>query len=65
MNSVKLWVIFKTIYSIVMTICITYASCYFNSWGILFFLLIPMIGMSMDVSSTPHETKQEDKKDVK
>lgn len=66
MNSVKMWIIFKSIYAIIMTICITYAACHFNMWGLLFFLFIPMISMSMEVSSsTPIDSNREDKKDVK
>lgn len=52
MNAVKLWVIFKSLFSIVSTICITYAACYFNKPVILWMLLLPMLGMSLTVSSS-------------
>lgn len=59
MNAVKIFIIGKVLLHITLAICITFASCYFNKWGLLFFLILPACGLSMEVSSENPKNSEE------
>ena len=51
MNATMLYVVMKALCNIVMTAGIIIATCYLQLWGLLFFLIIPACGMSLEVKS--------------
>lgn len=51
MNATKIYVIMKALCNIALTVGITVATCYLQCWPLLFFLIIPACGMSMEVKS--------------
>ncbi len=59
MNAVKIFIIGKILLHITLAICITFAACYFNKWGLLFFLILPACGLSMEVSSEDPKASDE------
>ncbi len=63
MNATKIYVIMKGLCNLALTAGITVATCYLQCWPLLFFLIIPACGMSMEVKSEfPTKDKKEETK---